>query len=411
MHNETIDPSQQMPPYTDENRCGLLIGMILGFVWLTFVFVVARVYVRASLIKKWGADDTLIVVSWILTFITGTIFAITTRYGLGYHVWTIPTELQQSGRRQKMIISATLGYHLTFITIKMAFLLQFRRVFTVPKFRLICDIMFAFISCFGVAVIISSIVMSIPTWNGDTFAAERYNQAMWWIGTAIVHLVTDLIIFCMPIPMLHKLKLQRGPKIACLISFGLGFITTAISVVRMSTLPHIFTRDVTWDVIPALIWSFIELCCALMCACIPTLRPLLRALSKRTRYKSEWNSRESEGDTTRMARRPLKAVTLESQQSMPSPMLMDIDAEPKTPTTDEHRLEILVIRADLSPVLTAGESDDGSEVFGPVDEEVATPLTPLSPPPKSYTSPARLPPHGLTEPGSDGGSLRSWRSR
>lgn len=47
----------------------------------------------------------------------------------------------------------------------------------------------------------------------------------------------------------------------------------------------------------------------------------------------------------------------------------------------------LLVRTELSPVLTSGGSDDGSDEFGPVDEEVATPL---SPPPKSYSSPTKL---------------------
>ncbi|KAF9874444.1 integral membrane protein [Colletotrichum karsti] len=381
-----MDPGQSPPPYTDENRAGLLIGISAAFVSAAFILVVLRVYVRAAVIKKWGPDDTLVVISFVLVMLTGAIFSICTRYGLSYHVWTIPVSVQQAGRR--LTIIATLCYHCTFITIKMAFLLQFRRVFTVPKFRLICDIIFVFICCFGTAVIVSSIIMAVPTWNGDTFAAERYDQGTWWLATSVVHLITDIVIFLLPLPLLRKLKLKRMLKVALMVSFGLGFVTTVISIIRITTLGHTFTRDVTYDVIPALVWSEIELCCAVMCACIPTLRPLLRVITGHGDSRKEWSGPNSyEGENSRLTRKPLKAITtVSSEQSIVSPGLFG--AEPKTPTLDHRPDGALVIRTAISPALTAtaGDSDDGSDVFGPVDEEVATPL---SPPPKAYSSPTR----------------------
>ncbi|KAF6828749.1 hypothetical protein CPLU01_08300 [Colletotrichum plurivorum] len=416
MQNETLPcPPEDLPPYSDENRAGLLIGLTTGFLVFALIFVVLRVHVRAVVLKKWGADDTVLVISYTLTVATGAIFLICTRYGLSWHIWSVPVEVQQLGRR--LTIAATLGYHLTFITIKIAFLLQYRRVFAVPKFRLFCDIMLAFICCFGTAVVVSSIVMAIPTWNGDTFAMERYNQTAWWTATSAVHLVTDIVIFLMPMPLLGRLNVNKMQKSALMVTFGIGFLTTAISVVRMTTLSKVFTRDVTWDVIPALIWSEVELCCAVVCACIPTLRPLLRVIRKGSGKQSQWEQHtSSEGEGSYPSRRPLKAGPVSSQQSItlatPNSGVFEVepkmdagfavfDPEPGLEPGLEPRLEPeseseptmgcteagLLVRTELSPILTSGGSDDGSDEFGPADEEVATPL---SPPPKSYSSPTKM---------------------
>ncbi|TIC96991.1 hypothetical protein CH35J_007707 [Colletotrichum higginsianum] len=394
MHATSISMMEQPPrPGWNDDRAPLLIGVTAGCLTLTLVFVVLRFYVRATVIRKWGPDDSLVVISYILTLITGVVFCVCTTVGLGKHIWTIPTEVQQAGRR--LIISATLSYQVTFIVIKMAFLLQYRRVFALPKFVLCCDIMLGFISMFGIAVVVSSIIISAPSWRGDTFARERYDQETWWLATACVHLVTDIILFLMPIPMLSKLRLKPMQKVALIVSFGLGFVTTCISVVRMSTLPHVFTRDVTWDVIPALVWSEIELCCAVICACIPTLRPLMR-VAKSTRTQREYD-RQTSGASgeARLARKPVDGGTFgsQSQQSLPSPMFVDIEpcmdprAEPKTPSIVSYSDNIVTTTLDISPALTAGGSDDGSEEFGPADVEISTPL---SPPPQCYASPARL---------------------
>ncbi|OBR06827.1 Integral membrane protein [Colletotrichum higginsianum IMI 349063] len=375
MHATSISMMEQPPrPGWNDDRAPLLIGVTAGCLTLTLVFVVLRFYVRATVIRKWGPDDSLVVISYILTLITGVVFCVSgwladpgktkgTTVGLGKHIWTIPTEVQQAGRR--LIISATLSYQVTFIVIKMAFLLQYRRVFALPKFVLCCDIMLGFISMFGIAVVVSSIIISAPSWRGDTFARER------------------------------KLRLKPMQKVALIVSFGLGFVTTCISVVRMSTLPHVFTRDVTWDVIPALVWSEIELCCAVICACIPTLRPLMR-VAKSTRTQREYD-RQTSGASgeARLARKPVDGGTFgsQSQQSLPSPMFVDIEpcmdprAEPKTPSIVSYSDNIVTTTLDISPALTAGGSDDGSEEFGPADVEISTPL---SPPPQCYASPARL---------------------
>lgn len=107
---------------------------------------------------------------------------------------------------------------------KIALLLLYRRVFAHPTFCLVCDAMLGFIAVFGIAVVVSSVVISAPGWRGDTFAFERYDQGAWWMATAAVHLVTDMIIFFMPIPLLSSLNLKRAQKAALIVTFGVGFM-------------------------------------------------------------------------------------------------------------------------------------------------------------------------------------------
>ncbi|GKT76791.1 integral membrane protein [Colletotrichum tofieldiae] len=84
--------------------------------------------------------------------------------------------------------------------------------------------MLGFISIFGIAIVVSSIIFNTPRWRGEPNAQERYDQGVWWLATGSVHLVTDIIIFFMPIPMLNMLKLKPMQKAALFISFGLGFV-------------------------------------------------------------------------------------------------------------------------------------------------------------------------------------------
>lgn len=53
--------------------------------------------------------------------------------------------------------------------------------------------------------------------------------------------------------------------------------TCIISCIRLSTLHKgINTHDPFWDNAPAAYWSAVELNCGILCACLPTLRPLIQ---------------------------------------------------------------------------------------------------------------------------------------
>ncbi|KAK2016359.1 hypothetical protein LZ32DRAFT_635954 [Colletotrichum eremochloae] len=334
----------------NENRGPLLIGMSAGFLAFTLIFVGLRVHVRAIVMKKWGLDDSFVVISYILALFTGIIFCIGTTTGLGRHAWALSRDASEAGIRLKLVISATLCYHLTFIVVKMAFLLQYRRVFALPKFVLFCDIMLGFIGMFGIALVVSAIVFNTPGWRGEPDSHMSYNQGL------------------------------------------------------MSTLPHVFTRDTSWDIIPALVWSEAELCCAVICVCIPTLRPLLH-VNKLTRPQYQYNGQMTEPNIKAyFKQKPLNGGTFgsHSQHSLPIPIPIFVDVEsnpePKTPPNAAFNENGLTVRGDASSALTAGDSDDGFEEIGLVDVEVATPL---SPPPQSYTSPTRLLSRSRPRPLSD----------
>jgi hypothetical protein len=70
--------------------------------------------------------------------------------------------------------------------------------------------------------------------------------------------------------------------------------TCAISLVRLSTLQKaIKTQDPFWDNAPAAYWSVVELNCGIICACLPTLRPLIQKA-----IPDFWSTRHSTRDGT-----------------------------------------------------------------------------------------------------------------
>lgn len=50
---------------------------------------------------------------------------------------------------------------------------------------------------------------------------------------------------------------------------------TAFSIVRLVELTSLDISDVTWDYLPPIIWSTVESCVGMFCACLPVMAPLV----------------------------------------------------------------------------------------------------------------------------------------
>lgn len=80
--------------------------------------------------------------------------------------------------------------------------------------------------------------------------------AILFIATAVSNIVTDVILFVLPIPMVLHLRMGIGQKIGAIIVFGIGTVTVVTSVIRLFYLfPVLASTDITWDAAPANIWS------------------------------------------------------------------------------------------------------------------------------------------------------------
>ncbi|KAJ0159992.1 hypothetical protein CTA2_8788 [Colletotrichum tanaceti] len=190
-----------LPANSHESLVDLILGVTIALVAVTTIVVALRIYVRAFFIKKWRADDTMLVCSF---------------FAVAFHDAMICLS-------QKVIMSVIMLYQIAFISIKIAFLLQYRRVFPLPRVELLCNIGIAFLVVFGISSLISAgvtygIQFRYTLWNSPV------NILGWWLANAALHLITDILIFILPLPLLGMLKLHRPQKLALFASFSLGFL-------------------------------------------------------------------------------------------------------------------------------------------------------------------------------------------
>ncbi|KAK0631316.1 hypothetical protein B0T14DRAFT_532138 [Immersiella caudata] len=176
-------------------------------------------------------------------------------------------------------------YNLAQIITKMSFLFQYRRIFDSGggRTRIVCLYLLVFLALWGVTQSVLVAFACVPT---SLFIPSQVPVCLDSLSifylTSIMNIITDFIIFSVPLPAIRSLHLPPRQKILVTSIFCLGFFTCVISIVRLFTLRAAAnTTDPTWDNVPSAWWSVVELNCGIMCASLPPLRALLRHWGRR----------------------------------------------------------------------------------------------------------------------------------
>ncbi|EEQ32890.1 conserved hypothetical protein [Microsporum canis CBS 113480] len=137
---------------------------------------------------------------------------------------------------------------------------------------------------------ISSIVVGLRTplsdyWT-DPYRRSCINNGARIISGSIPHVLTDIIIWMLPIPTLCKMHLPGREKVVLIILMSFGLIACAASVVRLAYTYVILyvSYDSTWVGYNLWLWNDLEVNLAVICASAPVLRPLARM------YLPNWGS-------------------------------------------------------------------------------------------------------------------------
>ncbi|KAH6650542.1 hypothetical protein F5144DRAFT_588997 [Chaetomium tenue] len=249
------------------DRSWVPITVVTTTLTIATICVCLRIYARAFIIRRFGVDDWAAVIAIVLIIGSGVMVALSRAIYARENnpILTVG---------QAFYVSIVL-YNASLTATKLTFLLQYHRIFGDGSLRTSIAIIIGLvvIAMWSISQLLVVIFTCTPVpkfWHHEIPGTCIPSLPFWYINAA-GNIVTDIIIFVLPLPALCRLNLRRGQKFALLGVFSLGFFTCAISVIRIQYLK--LSADVTWDNVGASCWSIGEVCSGITCACLPTLRP------------------------------------------------------------------------------------------------------------------------------------------
>ncbi|PVH91852.1 hypothetical protein DM02DRAFT_663536 [Periconia macrospinosa] len=259
-----------------EYRAAQTAAVAITFAVLGTIFVFLRLWTRFVIIRAAGPEDGVLVFSWICTMLFMVCVSLQIHYGLGKHAKTLSTH--EAEQLSLYFYISICVYCASLGLTKLAILMQYRRVFQTPRFQIWNWVVIAIIIGFLIGTVGAAIFICTPVqkfWKTE-LEGHCINKSASWLANAVMSVITDLMIIILPMPVIRRLQLKPTQKYLLMGIFAFGAIVCVISVLRMHSLIIIArSTDPSYDNTTAASFSAVEAWVAIICACLPTLRPLL----------------------------------------------------------------------------------------------------------------------------------------
>ncbi|KAL1847104.1 hypothetical protein Daus18300_014044 [Diaporthe australafricana] len=294
-----------------------MIQVLTPVAILATAVVGVRIFLRLSRRAGLWLDDWLILVSLVfalgmyaLSILTVTIGGIGTPFKVNMAtdpsmVWlentlkvshnSFPTaKSRPESNRTQLLYANQMVYPTSIMTAKLSILALYWRLFPTTFMRRSCITLAALSVMWWIAGVLVDIFQCTPVSKafGPSIPSEGcIDQTAYCMGMIIPNILIDLMILCLPTIEVSKLHLPRSQRFALASVFLLGALVTSASGIRLyyhfqlvKSGPGNF--DFTYGLFKPQLWMTLEPDMAIICACLPVMRPLVTMLVSSPFYRS-----------------------------------------------------------------------------------------------------------------------------
>ncbi|KEZ39579.1 hypothetical protein SAPIO_CDS9485 [Scedosporium apiospermum] len=243
------------PEYVNASNAGRIVGVVGVFHIIAFAFVSLRVYVRLFMVKAFGIDDTLIIISALLALASWICLILQIPYGLGRHGMVVPVEDRIKFEKitfWKTVISD--GFALGFVVAYSIQAITWLFVYCTPYSGWW---EFQWMNPFDPRCHDFNVFVNLVYWNISC------------------HIFTDVCLGALPVPIIWTLKMKLRVRIYVIAILNLGYFA-----VLMGILKAVFMLTTGGD--PDAIfdywvhfWQNLQLNIGIIAACASFLKPLV----------------------------------------------------------------------------------------------------------------------------------------
>ncbi|KAI1080346.1 integral membrane protein [Whalleya microplaca] len=253
------------------------IALEIAFPSIAFFTILLRLYVRITS-NNVGWDDILVCIAMVFSIALAiTSITVMRLEFIGIHAWNIPHDADFVEALKWAYAMGTV-YNPILALVKISvlvFILRFAGVISLVRYIIWSTI--AFITALMIAIIFVVIFQCKPVDQAwDPAHPHCINSRIFMLTTSGLSVLTDLLALVLPFCVFTYLRMSTRRKLSLMAVFGLGFIVTAVSCVRMYYLNKAFINpgpDGSYSI--TFTFSAIEVNLAIIGASAPALWPLI----------------------------------------------------------------------------------------------------------------------------------------
>ncbi|KAF2018532.1 hypothetical protein BU24DRAFT_458295 [Aaosphaeria arxii CBS 175.79] len=341
------------PNYTNPATRGPGIMIVeLTLLPLAVICVMLRLWIRIAWLHRSWWDDWLMVIAVIFSAGTTALVILATQmYGWNVHVWDLKITQLEVGRKASMAGQTLFVLASSFV--KMSILVSYFRIAPQKSlFRKLVWATFALVFAAFLVFLVALWVQCVPISSYWKLVADHRDcipEGPPLLVQSTLNVVTDFMIYALPIPTLFRLSLPVSQRIGLAILFGFGGVIVVAGSFRAYWVHYTLFRtyDVTWEGFQIWVWTAVETNVGVICGCIPALKPLLfptraRQQGSRDRSKKMYGSNHS-GRRMEKIRIPDSPDQMEldtrALTSAPSTVKVSPSERPMSNATDKSRFD------------------------------------------------------------------------
>ncbi|MCJ1405150.1 hypothetical protein MMC11_008376 [Xylographa trunciseda] len=132
-----------------------------------------------------------------------------------------------------LIIASSL-IQLPLSAVKISILLFYKRIFSTPRFKTAVWVMIALVSVWGIIFFVLLLIQGDPisaTWTG--IGILRFDSTALGLAQVGSSIILDIIVLCLPVPVIFGLHMRTQRKVAIAMIFWLGAFCCVAAIVRL----------------------------------------------------------------------------------------------------------------------------------------------------------------------------------
>ncbi|KAF8461228.1 hypothetical protein BDZ91DRAFT_798210 [Kalaharituber pfeilii] len=262
-----------------QTRVSTVIGISAFIITLLLITLSLRYYVRLKIVKAFGKDDWLILISAVIIW---------TAAGMGIWAGTLGLGLHNMDLKKENISTLyNIGIALFSLHIFACCFCQFSilafylRLSFCRKLRITIYFLSGFIAISAISRVAVGLYRCLPRSRHPRSRKSSCIAApeMWYAITAI-SIATDLIVWWLPIPLLWKLNVRGHKRVGVIATLSIGLLACIFSMIKMSVIQDVSSGgDESWHFAMLFVYEQLEAGMGIFCACMPPICPLITSSS------------------------------------------------------------------------------------------------------------------------------------